>query len=317
MSDDTIHDDAPLTPEERALALRLARTAPRGEPSSALDARILAAAHAAAAEPVEGAAAHARRPHARRQRWPALLGYAATAAIACAVAWQLRPLPGPQGATQAAAHTEDPLAEYNAPPPPMQGRVVPRKPLQVPEPPPADSTPQQRNSASVRPATRADAQRKPEAFETLPPFEIDEAIHPAADAAASGNVAAAAAAPAAPPPPAAMQRAAAPAAAPGAKAAAAESRQQEAIDMSRIPVPRDTTNVPLIDDHGEPASAEADEEVVPPATADSPAVRDAWLQRIRELQHAGDLEAARASLREFRHRYPHQVVPEDLRALGE
>jgi TolA-binding protein len=70
-------------------------------------------------------------------------------------------------------------------------------------------------------------------------------------------------------------------------------------------------------DRAEPASAAADEEVVPPATADSPAVRDAWLQRIRELLRNGQTDAARDSLREFRHRYPQQVLPEDLRALGE
>ena len=64
-------------------------------------------------------------------------------------------------------------------------------------------------------------------------------------------------------------------------------------------------------------SAEPDEEVVPPATADSPQVRDAWLQRIRELAKAGRIDEARTSLREFRHRYPGYALPDDLRALGE
>jgi resuscitation-promoting factor RpfA len=63
--------------------------------------------------------------------------------------------------------------------------------------------------------------------------------------------------------------------------------------------------------------AEPDEEVVPPATADSPQVREAWLQRIRELAKAGRLDDARASLREFRHRYPGVALPDDVRALGE
>lgn len=62
---------------------------------------------------------------------------------------------------------------------------------------------------------------------------------------------------------------------------------------------------------------EADEEVVPPATADNPQVREAWLQRIRELAQAGKTDEARASLREFRHRYPAHTLPEDLRALAE
>jgi hypothetical protein len=51
----------------------------------------------------------------------------------------------------------------------------------------------------------------------------------------------------------------------------------------------------------------------PPATADSPQVRDAWLQRIRELLSAGETEAARNSLAEFRKRYPKYALPEDLR----
>jgi hypothetical protein len=50
----------------------------------------------------------------------------------------------------------------------------------------------------------------------------------------------------------------------------------------------------------------------PPATADSPQVRDAWLQRIRELLSAGETEAARNSLAEFRRRYPKYALPEDL-----
>ena len=50
-----------LTIEERALAQRLARLGPHGEPSPALDARILAAAHDAVAR------TQARR---QRRRWP-------------------------------------------------------------------------------------------------------------------------------------------------------------------------------------------------------------------------------------------------------
>ena len=56
---------------------------------------------------------------------------------------------------------------------------------------------------------------------------------------------------------------------------------------------------------------------VPPATMTSPEARDAWLARIRELLAAGKLDAARASLREFMHRYPDQALPDDLRALGQ
>jgi hypothetical protein len=64
----------------------------------------------------------------------------------------------------------------------------------------------------------------------------------------------------------------------------------------------------------QPSRAELDEE--PPATADSPLVQEAWLQRIRELLASGDTEAARNSLAEFRRRYPAYALPEDLRHLA-
>jgi hypothetical protein len=44
-------------------------------------------------------------------------------------------------------------------------------------------------------------------------------------------------------------------------------------------------------------------------------VRDAWLARIRELATAGRGDEARASLAEFRRRYPAFAIPEDLRPL--
>ncbi|TYT25574.1 hypothetical protein FZO89_04475 [Luteimonas viscosa] len=53
----------------------------------------------------------------------------------------------------------------------------------------------------------------------------------------------------------------------------------------------------------------------PPASADSPAVRTSWLQRIRELRDAGQMDEARASLREFVRRHPEAEVPDDLRPL--
>jgi len=67
----------------------------------------------------------------------------------------------------------------------------------------------------------------------------------------------------------------------------------------------------------EPVFDESDDADVPPATANDPAVRDAWLLRIRELVHAGQLDQARESLQAFRARYPGQPLPEDLRALGQ
>lgn len=53
----------------------------------------------------------------------------------------------------------------------------------------------------------------------------------------------------------------------------------------------------------------------PPVTADSPEFRQAWLQRIRKLVTDGRRAEARASLLEFRRRYPEAAVPDDLRPL--
>ena len=66
------------------------------------------------------------------------------------------------------------------------------------------------------------------------------------------------------------------------------------------------------------ADAEAADQAIddePPATADSPAVQQAWLQRIRGLLADGQGDAARASLAEFRRRNPAYALPDDLRAL--
>jgi hypothetical protein len=54
----------------------------------------------------------------------------------------------------------------------------------------------------------------------------------------------------------------------------------------------------------------------PPVSADSPAFRQAWLQRIRTLLAKGDTVAAGNSLQEFRRRYPGVELPEDLRKFA-
>ena len=88
-----------------------------------------------------------------------------------------------------------------------------------------------------------------------------------------------------------------------AKAAANAQRAADAAQLAR--------------QRAEPEFAEPDEEVVPPATTESPAVRDAWLQRIRELVRDGQLDAARESLKAFRTRYPGHAIPDDLHAIEE
>lgn len=54
----------------------------------------------------------------------------------------------------------------------------------------------------------------------------------------------------------------------------------------------------------------------PPVSADSPAFRQAWLQRIRTLLAKGDTVAAGNSLQEFRRRYPGVELPDDLRKFA-
>ena len=288
--------DTGLTPEERALARRLSKIGPQGEPSPALDAHILAAAHAAVRPTVA--------PRRKAAKWPATLGFAASLAIACGIAWQLRPVPeAPRAEATQAVHEEG--VEYRAAPP-MTARPVPSRPLNMPTPPPAEqAAPRQR--AKIRSATRADEERKPQAFAIEGPIVLDEAVHPAPPAPPAP--------PAAPPAPAAprmqaMESAAAPQAAtapaPAAAKASASANAQRAADAAQLARQR-----------AEPEFAEPDEEVVPPATAESPAVRDAWLQRIRELVREGHVDAARESLQAFRNRYPGHAIPDDLRAIEE
>ena len=101
-------DREQLSQEERALAERVARLGQHGEPSPALDARILAAAHAAATAPDQ-----VRRQ--RTRRWPAALGIAASLALAVGIAWQLRPLPETERYDEAAGSVAGQPAAASAP----------------------------------------------------------------------------------------------------------------------------------------------------------------------------------------------------------
>jgi hypothetical protein len=266
-----------------------------------LDARILAAAHAATT------ATPARK---RTPRWPVAFGIAASLALAVGIAWQLRPLPEAtvydEAASAAAVPAEssemtaesaaDTIAQSTAEPP----SVALRKP-----PPPQVQAHQERKVAArnvppVESAARAAAKAEPQAFprSVAPP--------PPAEPAVVFDEPMPVDAPAPPaPPPASAATSTAPGqlAAPG---AVRESHNAQGYAQEKT-VAADAA----MDTY------EADEEVVPPATADSPQVREAWLQRIRELAQGGKTEEARASLREFRHRYPAHTLPEDLRALAE
>jgi hypothetical protein len=285
------HPEEPMTPDERALAERLSRLGPHGEPSPALDARILAAAHAAASTRAEGP-----RPS---PRWPLALGIAASLTLAVGIAWQLRPVQESTSYDEAASASVQ--AEIAAP---AQSQASAAEQAQLdaaaPTQPPA-STPV-RESAKVTaissPAAPAPPPPQP------PPAVRDIPVAPVVEATAPPPAPAAAAAASRAPVPTPAPEAAA------AKAASSESRAQAA-GRNSADAAAGVATMSRQDAFAEDAAAED----VPPATADSPAVRDAWLQRIRELVMAGNADEARASLREFVHRYPNHPLPDDLRPL--
>lgn len=364
--------DAALTPEERALADRIAQTRPPREPSPALDARILAAARAAAT-PARSSNASAH-PRARR-RWPAATAVAATLVLAVGIAWQLRPVedvrveyseapsaaarvvtpPGgpraPDDTRQAVDETvaADEAAAASVAPPP-EAEAAPRaEPASQPAPRPAAES-----AGSRQPQAPVEPQVAPAGADTGTPIVFDQPS-PMDSAPASEPrptaFPATAATPAPPPPPAPVAPASAPPpepmrtqaiSAPAADAAASEAfraaRARSESKAAPAPAARTATAIgTAASDDGRAMAApkagagtldrievsgsrirDFDDQSLdeqPPASADSPQVQQAWLQRVRELLADGETDAARDSLREYRRRYPRADLPDDLRAL--
>jgi hypothetical protein len=268
----------PLDPEERALAARLARRGPHGEPSPALDARVLAAAHAATM------AGGARTAVRRRARWPLGVGVAASVVLAAGIAWQMRPSPAPPGhASVATAPATPAMRAIDAAPAPSDTDATATAPAAAIATGTAAAT-----SEAEATATPANARTSPAAAKALasPPEEPRIVFN----APSAADVQAPPPAPPAPPAPVA----------PPARAAAKPATPPQA--QAALPV-------------FDAAEADSPEGDVPPATAASPEVRDAWLARIRELAVAGRVDEARASLSEFRRRYPAFAIPADLQPL--
>jgi hypothetical protein len=294
-----------LTTEERALAQRLARLGPHGEPSPALDARILAAAHDAAAR--HGGT----RP---QRRWPVAFGIAASLALAVGIAWQLRPLPQ----TTAAYQSEAPAAA-SVPATPERAAVADSMTESATAPADATAAAQQSDAAPAISTPAPDASREsaktmksaapppPAEPMTEPDIVFDSPAPAAAEAAAQAvtTVEAPGAFSAQPPPAPPMASDKRRSAAAAADAAASTLPETDTLDRLQA---TGTTEAAASDEPGTD---------VPPATMTSPEARDAWLARIRELLAAGKPDAARASLREFKHRYPDDPLPDDLRALGQ
>lgn len=298
-------DREPLTPEERELAQRLSRLGPSAGPPSSVDARILAAAH--------DAVASRPRPKPRNhRRWPVALGVAASLTLAVGIAWRMRPLPeAPQYPAESAASAEMVAAPRTTrgPAPEPESDVY----FQAQEPKKAES-----EQAAVAQDAAKVQPKKESAPLPEPPLIVDEAR--ALDMQAPP--------PAAPPPPpapaAAMSAPAADAAAAGAALSAQDrERMSEAADAASlqraksVAAPRAQANE-ASDSRREAQSLDTvtidadDAGDEPPAYANSPEVREAWLRRVRELIVEGNQQQALDSLHEFQRRYPDQPLPDDL-----
>lgn len=337
---------ARLDAEERELAARLARLGPIDGPPPALDARILAAAHAAAAS---------RTPN-RRRHWlawmgvpPAMItgaGVAAAAVLALGLVWQLRPRVGVVPAQEEAAAGEEVfiLAEPASPrpaaanPPPLPGEAFPDEAapappasrMRAPAPPMQASVPQQPAAAPASsPAVPAEASAAAVASASPPPAPPSEA--PAmqdaqAKAAADSGAAreAAMAADAASTEAEAERRQSRANYTTAARATAERASAERSLRQAAAPAPQaalegdDAAALDRVEVTGSrqrvpPAMPEA-----PPPTAVSedaglPAAE--WLERIRARRDAGDLDRARESLRLFRREHPRIRVPDDLSPL--
>lgn len=338
----------PLTPEERALADALARLDAPAAPSARLDAAIRAAARDALA-PAAGAwrpgsdapshvgSAHpaatpapATLPRARRRprRWAASMGIAASVALAVGVAWQLRPLPSdtvaydeaPPTLERARTTSQDtpgaagaspaaPAAAASAAAPAVTG-APPAAPdatqdaaSEIAEAPGSAQAPAPVPAPAPAAAPPAQPQEAPVVFDN--PSPMDRPVPPPAEATGASS--------------AATQRGAAPPPAPPAPPSSATDAI--VVTGSRIAAPdprpagRAERAVPAVELDRDPWHDDQPLDDQPPASFDTPDVRDAWLARIRELRDDGQLAPARASLAEFRRRYPDVALPDDLRPL--
>ncbi|BDU17207.1 hypothetical protein [Lysobacter auxotrophicus] len=332
-------DDEPLSPEERALADRLARLGPHDGPPPSLDAKILAAAHAAVAPPQ------------RRRRWLGLAavpgslitgaGMAAALVLVIGTVWQLRPAdpaPAPVRSEGDGAYVSAQIIERErkviAPAPPPPDASTRAKALNAP----AASAPilAQRKAAPVAPAAAAPVPEEASGdamarVATVGPDEQPIVFHETvADARSDDPFTAPAAAPAAP---AAMQ-------------SYSDAEKSEAFELARARQQRsDEQAVSAKRLMAQPAPVAASAVSAAPASAEpqptldrievtgsritpaellaaTPIAEDArlepaaWLERIRERRDAGDADGARESLALFRRTHPRVRLPDDLRALA-
>lgn len=298
----------PLTPEERDLATRLSRIGPHGEPSPALDARIIGAAHAATGS---------SRP---ATRWPALIGLAATLALAVGITWQLQPGGDPAVESALPETVSAPVDEVMTAP----ADAARQMPAPDPQPPPAaasreQATEQQAKKARVSSESAGSAGTSPaDPGPTRP-------------------------APAPPPPPPAPTVSAAPSVATpaviahdsaGPITAATEDRaasRAEREASSRSAQDNDAARRATASRTAPPAATAASPEAFPAEAAEAADMRAPempveldrqlepadWIERIRLRRDSGDLAGARESLQLLRREHPQIRLPSDLVELSE
>lgn len=321
----------PLTPEERALARLLGRTAPSA-PSAALDEAVLAAARAAVQpQPVVGAvpatdapATTPPRRQRRRARLPAVLGLAASVVFAVGIAWQLKPEPPqpPAQAEMAAVAVDAPPAGAAASPASAVSATAGND-AEMASAEAADrvaapvAAPQAAAQKSVaRPAPRiADAPRQPSPAVPAPVI-VTPPAPPAPPAPAAAPMRSA------PVPQALATDSAAPPLEVVTPTGASVLPSAQAKNRPSAPVAAESARsvsgapgvmrrVPAASVAGS-LSASAVQTAV---DADAALPRRQWLQRIRERRDAGDRDTARASLERYLQHYPETRVPRDLRQL--
>jgi hypothetical protein len=306
----------PPDPHELEFA-RVLRALPGGEPSPALDARILGAARDALAEP---------KPRRRYGLWTATsggaawgIGSAAAAILAVGLAWKINappldttPPPEPRVMrTNAELHDQQTTTVDFVE---AEKAVVAPGP---PPPPPSEPITERRRQVAAKPQ----AQPSPVLIAPEPspePFvdehvELAEAARERAvgnelGAAAGSGLIAAAPAPAAPPAPTTGSRTDGYLARQEVAKVAADASAAAAVAQSSAEA--DAAAVPALRDNDEPATQARARVLV-----DARRAPDSWLLKIRARLREGDVTGARASLRLYTERYPQRVVPEDLRPL--
>lgn len=319
------HEPDSLSPDERRLAADLARLGPHGAPSARTDAAIL------------NAALVATRGHraTRRSAWwtcaaiPGSLitafGTAAAFALAVGLVWHLRPAdrpPMPQEARGddvfvAAEMIRAPVATGRTSPeaPPQDARTHDSSAGTPSHPAPSRTLDAERHAGPVMPAT-------------VPGGETAMARHATDDDAADPDVAkrstAAAALRTLPPPAAADAERPVETHAPVAEHAARPRRHATYTSAARArPSARGsdrTAHAPRMPVDAAPPTPllQGTDGGASPVSA-IPVTRDmaldpvAWLERVRQRHRAGDMDAARESLRLFRRAHPRVALPRDLR----